>query len=294
MSNQFSMKGSTKPLKGMTVSSNFGSFETLTATNLQLESINIAGLFEDGIFQNVVIKDSQIFNTVIGAEGPNVGYFSDLYANQKVKFISNMFGSYVEWDPVEATLNLANSDLRVNQCSYLGNLEICQNLQYADFFYFNKPLITNSLTSNQPLLRFNLKSDYFKNISEFSRIFDIRYYRLGKICRSKINNRLNLKLNNQIQTITYADIFAIIDSLITLSVSKTIGDDIDHLKNRRVRSVGELLQTQFRLGLTRLERIISERLTICDPSVLKITTLVNPKPLISIMREFFGSSQLSN
>ena len=62
----------------------------------------------------------------------------------------------------------------------LTDFEICQNLQHADFFYFNKPLITNSLTSNQPLLRFNLKSDYFKNISEFSRIFDIRYYRLGK------------------------------------------------------------------------------------------------------------------
>ena len=110
----------------------------------------------------------------------------------------------------------------------LTDFEICQNLQHADFFYFNKPLITNSLISDEPLLRFNLKSDYFKNISEFSRIFDLRYYRLGKIGRSKINNRLNLKLNSQIQTITYADIFAIIDSLITLSISKTIGDDIDH------------------------------------------------------------------
>jgi hypothetical protein len=121
------MKPSAKPLKGMTVSSNFGSFETLTATNLQLESINIAGLFEDGVFQNVVIKDSQIFNTVIGAEGPNVGYFSDLRTNQNVKFISNIFGSYVEWDPSTAIFNINNSTLRVNECSYLGNLEICEN-----------------------------------------------------------------------------------------------------------------------------------------------------------------------
>lgn len=127
MSNQFSMKGSTKPLKGMTVSSNFGSFETLTATNLQLESINIAGLFEDGVFQNVVIKDSQIFNTVIGAEGPNVGYFSDLRTNQDVKFISNVFGSYVQWDPTTSVFNINDSTLRVNECSYLGNLEICEN-----------------------------------------------------------------------------------------------------------------------------------------------------------------------
>lgn len=127
MSNQFSMKPSTKPLKGMTVSSNFGTFETLSATNLQLESINIAGLFEDGVFQNVVIKDSQIFNTVIGAEGPNVGYFSDLYANQGVKFISNNFGSYIEWDPSTNIFNINNAELRVNECSYLGNLEICEN-----------------------------------------------------------------------------------------------------------------------------------------------------------------------
>jgi hypothetical protein len=121
------MKPSAKPLKGMTVTSNFGSFETLTATNLQLESINIAGLFEDGVFQNVVIKDSQIFNTVIGAEGPNVGYFSDLYTNQNVKFISNQFGSYVEWDPSNAIFSINNSTFQVNGCSYLGNIEICEN-----------------------------------------------------------------------------------------------------------------------------------------------------------------------
>jgi len=126
MSNQFSMKGSTKPLKGMTVSSNFGSFETLTATNLQLESINIAGVFEDGVFQNVTIKDSEIINTVIGAEGPSVGYFKDLFVNQDVKFISNALG-YVQWDPMTSVFDIYESTLRVNKCSYLGNLEICSN-----------------------------------------------------------------------------------------------------------------------------------------------------------------------
>jgi len=170
----------------------------------------------------------------------------------------------------------------------LTDFEICQNLQHADFFYFNKPLITNSLTSNEPLLRFNLKLDYFKNISEFSRIFDIRYYRLGKIGRSKINNRLNLKLNSQIQTITYADIFAIIDSLITLSISKTIGDDIDHLKNRRVRSVGELLQNLFRIGFQRLLRKLRSQTNKIGSSQLSSFNIVG-----ATIREFFGSSQLS-
>jgi len=170
----------------------------------------------------------------------------------------------------------------------LTDYEICQNLQHANFFYFNKPLISNSVISDQPLLRFNLKSDYYKNISDFSRIFDIRYYRLGKIGRSKINNRLNVKLNSQIQTITYADIFAIVDSLITLSISKTIGDDIDHLKNRRVRSVGELLQNLFRIGFQRLLRKLRSQTNKIGSSQLSSFNIVG-----ATIREFFGSSQLS-
>ena len=120
------------------------------------------------------------------------------------------------------------------------DLEICQNLQNSEFFYFNKPLLSQSIYQPNKLLRFNLNKNYYKNISEFSRIFDPSYYRLGKIGRSKLNNRLNIKLSKRITTITYEDIFAIIDKLITLSTSKQISDDIDHLKNRRVRSVGEL------------------------------------------------------
>ena len=170
----------------------------------------------------------------------------------------------------------------------LTDLEICQNLNHADFFYFNKPLITNLVDTNQPLLRFNLKPDSYKNISEFSRIFDVRYYRLGKIGRSKINNRLNLKLNSQIQTITYTDIFAIIDSLIKLSVSKTTGDDIDHLKNRRVRSVGELLQNLFRIGFQRLLRKLRSQTNKIGSSQLSSFNIVG-----ATIREFFGSSQLS-
>jgi len=170
----------------------------------------------------------------------------------------------------------------------LTDLEICQNLQHADFFYFNKPLITTTLLSNQALLRFDLNFDYYKNISEFSRIFDSRYYRLGKIGRSKINNRLNLKLNSQVQTLTYEDIFAILDTLINLSISKTIGDDIDHLKNRRVRSVGELLQNLFRIGFQRLLRKLRSQTNKIGTTQLSSFNIVG-----TTIREFFGSSQLS-
>lgn len=127
MSNQYSMKGSRKPLKGSMITSNFGSFETLNVTNLQLESINVAGLFEDGIFQNVVIKDSEIINTVIGVESPNVGYFTNLKAYQNVNFVSNNFGSNVSWNSDTSIFQLQNATLDVRGCSFLGNIEICEN-----------------------------------------------------------------------------------------------------------------------------------------------------------------------
>jgi DNA-directed RNA polymerase subunit beta len=170
----------------------------------------------------------------------------------------------------------------------LTDLEIYQNLQHSDFFYFTQPLLVNSKRLNQPLPRFNLTSTYLKNISEFSRIFDPFYYRIGRVGRLKINSRLNLKISDRLQTITYKDIFAIIDKLISLTISKTVQDDIDHLKNRRVRSVGELLQNLFRIGFQRLVRKLRNQTNKVDSGQLLSFNIIN-----ATVREFFGSSQLS-
>ena len=170
----------------------------------------------------------------------------------------------------------------------LTDLEIYQNLQYSDFFYFNKPLLVNSKQSNNPLPRFNVNLNDLKNISEFSRIFDSSYYRVGLVGRLKINNRLNLKISENLQTITYEDIFAITDKLISLTISKTVQDDIDHLKNRRVRSIGELLQNFFRIGFQRLGRNLRNQTNKIDSSYILSFNIVN-----ATIREFFGSSQLS-
>lgn len=170
----------------------------------------------------------------------------------------------------------------------LTDSEICQNLEHAEFFYFNKPLLFNSKDLSKPLSRFNLSSNYFRNVSEFSKIFDPRYYRLGRVGRLKINNRLNLQINERLQTITYEDVFAIIDKLITLTITKTIQDDIDHLKNRRVRSVGELLQNLLRVGFQRLVRKLRNQTNKMDSGQLLSFNIVN-----ATVREFFGSSQLS-
>jgi DNA-directed RNA polymerase subunit beta len=164
--------------------------------------------------------------------------------------------------------------------------EILGSLTYPEFF---EQLIEKEIEE--------LKDENYdtQEIQEFfdTRIFNPKYYDIGNVGRYRLNARFNLNIPKHVNDITNQDIIAIIDGLINLEYKEGELDDIDHLQNRRVRSVGELLQTQFRSGLTRLERILSERMSICDPNVLKVTTLVNPKPIISMMREFFGSSQLS-
>nr|QCI07094.1 RNA polymerase b-subunit [Hypnea pannosa] len=128
----------------------------------------------------------------------------------------------------------------------------------------------------------------------YTRFFDPRRYDLGEVGRHKINKKLSLKLPKSFRVLSPQDIISSIDYLINLK-EQNIGkfDDIDHLGNRRIRSVGELLQNQIRVGLNRLERIIRERMMICDLDSLSLSNLVNPKPLMASVREFFGSSQLS-
>ena len=127
----------------------------------------------------------------------------------------------------------------------------------------------------------------------YSRFFDPKRYDLGKVGRYKLNKKLNLSIPENIRVLTPQDTLAAINYLINLKFDVGEVDDIDHLGNRRVRSVGELLQNQVRVGLNRLERIVRERMTICDANSLTPNTLVNPKPIVAAIREFFGSSQLS-
>jgi hypothetical protein len=126
MSNLYSSKPNTKPLKGGSVSSNIGVFDTVTTTTLKLENLNIAGVFEDGILLNVIIQDSEIKNTVIGIDGPNVGYFTELQTRSDVTFLSNVPGAAVSWDP-DTGLFYISSTFKVSGCSELGNIEICNN-----------------------------------------------------------------------------------------------------------------------------------------------------------------------
>lgn len=126
-----------------------------------------------------------------------------------------------------------------------------------------------------------------------NRFFDDKRYDLGKVGRYKLNKKLGLSSPDEVRVLTNEDIISAVDYLINLHYEDGQVDDIDHLGNRRIRSVGELLQNQFRVGLTRLERIVKERMTLQDTETLSPSNLLNPKPLLAAIREFFGSSQLS-
>ena len=127
----------------------------------------------------------------------------------------------------------------------------------------------------------------------YSRFFDPKRYDLGRVGRYKINKRLNLDIKTWVHVLTSKDVLYIINELINFRLAPTVEDDIDHLGNRRIRSVGELLQNQIRIGLNRLERIAQERMTICEQKYLRVNVLVNSKPLVASIREFFGSNPLS-
>jgi len=123
--------------------------------------------------------------------------------------------------------------------------------------------------------------------------FDPARYDLGSVGRYKLNKRLGVKISLQERTLTKDDIVEIIRHIIAVNNSKDHSDDIDHLGNRRVRTVGELVQTQFRIGFLRLEQVVRERMSIIGMEAITPSALVNIRPIVAAVREFFGGSQLS-
>jgi len=123
--------------------------------------------------------------------------------------------------------------------------------------------------------------------------FDPERYDLSAVGRVKLNMRLGLDAEDTITTLRREDILAVVKELVNLKDGKGEIDDIDNLGNRRVRSVGELLENQYRVGLLRMERAVKERMSSVDVSTVMPNDLINAKPAVAAVREFFGSSQLS-
>ena len=126
-----------------------------------------------------------------------------------------------------------------------------------------------------------------------SLFFDEERYDLSSVGRVKMNIRLEIEQSDEMRILTKEDIISVIRTLVDLRDGRGEVDDIDNLGNRRVRSVGELMENQYRLGLLRMERAIRERMSSVDIDTVMPQDLINAKPASAAVREFFGSSQLS-
>jgi DNA-directed RNA polymerase subunit beta len=128
-----------------------------------------------------------------------------------------------------------------------------------------------------------------------SQLFDQRRYDLERVGRYKLNQRLGLDshIPRTVRTVTKADIVKLVERMIRINNGEVGPDDIDHLGNRRVKTVGELIMNKLRIGLRRTERVVKERMSIRETDHLTPVSLVNIRPVVASIREFFGSSQLS-
>jgi DNA-directed RNA polymerase subunit beta len=140
--------------------------------------------------------------------------------------------------------------------------------------------------SNPPTLE--VATNFFYNL-----FFNPDNYDLSSVGRLKLNHRLGLEVPLEERTLRKEDILLTVKKLIELKDTNGAVDDIDHLGNRRVRGVGELLENQYRIGLVRMERAIKERMTLQEIETLMPHDLINPKPVAAVVKEFFGTSQLS-
>ena len=136
---------------------------------------------------------------------------------------------------------------------------------------------------------FDIAKEIFNNL-----FFKSERYDLSEVGRVKLNNKLHLKCNDDITILRNDDIVAIIKHMLELKDGKGDVDDIDHLGNRRVRSVGELVENQFRIGILRMERAIKEKMsTLLEVESAMPQDLINPRPITTVLKDFFATSQLS-
>ncbi len=221
-----------------------------------------------------------------------------------------IYGRYSAWD----LINEATGEIYVEAGDEIGadNLEKLDQagittVELLDIDHVSTgPWIRNTLKVDKAEEREQALSDIYRVMrpgepptletaeSLFSGLFfDPDRYDLSAVGRVKLNMRLDLDAEDTVTTLRTEDILAVVKTLVGLKDGKGEIDDIDNLGNRRVRSVGELLENQYRVGLLRMERAVKERMSSVDVSTVMPNDLINAKPAVAAVREFFGSSQLS-
>ncbi|HSR32025.1 MAG TPA: DNA-directed RNA polymerase subunit beta [Anaerolineae bacterium] len=187
-----------------------------------------------------------------------------------------------------------------------GTDEELQNLFQLSDIMPDHPYIQSTIerdptkTTDEALLEFYKKLrpgdpptlDNAKGFLE-SLLFAPRRYDLGRVGRHKLNKRLEIEIPLERRTLTQEDLVKVVERMIQINNGIEGPDDIDHLGNRRVKTMGELIQNQLRIGLLRMERVVRERMSIREPEQMTPISLINVRPVVAATREFFGGSQLS-
>ncbi len=197
-----------------------------------------------------------------GTDEEILALFADIDTNPDRKFIQATLDQEPEWDTQNGKLSIAQAAL-------------------IEFFKRMRPGDPATLD----------------NATEFleTQLFDQRHYDLERVGRYKLNQKLGLKERVPLEhrTVTKWDIINLARRMILINNQVEKADDIDHLGNRRLKTVGELIQNKLRVGMRRMERVIKERMSIRDQEQLSPITLINIRPVVAALREFYGSSQLS-
>ncbi len=234
---------------------------------------------EDGT-KDLLVRDEDLFGR----------YIADELVNEKTGEIFAEAGDEIDEKVLEtlkeagyAKLNLLDID-HINTGAYIRN-----TLKADKVDNYEQALIEiyRVMRPGEPPTRESAEA-LFNGL-----FFDVERYDLSAVGRVKMNMRLELDVPDTMRVLRREDILAVIKTLCELRDGKGEVDDIDHLGNRRVRSVGELMENQYRLGLVRMERAIKERMSSVDIDTVMPHDLINAKPAAAAVREFFGSSQLS-
>ena len=187
-------------------------------------------------------------------------------------------------DSEVSTILVHKEDANVNDFAIIHNTlqkDQCNSEKEAVFYTYRQ--LRNSEPPDEATARDVIDKLFFSD----------KRYDLGEVGRYRLNHKLNLNISDETRVLTKQDIIEIIRYLIQLINSKAIVDDIDHLSNRRIRTVGEQLANQFSVGLSRMARTIRERMNVRDNEVFTPIDLINAKTLSSVINSFFGTSQLS-
>ena len=183
-----------------------------------------------------------------------------------------------------STILIHKEDVNLNDFAIIANTlqkDVCNTGKEAVYYTYRQ--LRNSRPADEATARDVIDKLFFSD----------KRYDLGEVGRYRLNQKLNLNIPNENRVLTKQDIIEIIRYLIQLINSKAVVDDIDHLSNRRIRTVGEQLANQFSVGLSRMARTIRERMNVRDNEVFYPIDLINAKTLSSVINSFFGSSQLS-